>query len=207
MVLNKIQMEAVMKKDVKEIMIQSTIELIKEYGDFNKITIRDIASKSNVGVGLINYHFQTKENLIDFCIFKLIREFITGLEVNVKKQTLSPVEQLRFVFIEICQFLVDNTEVSKLGMLLDLNAQNLDDNTDIATNMYFNILKEILKDKSDQEIHLQLHMLMASLQFAFLRSDLFKKNTGIDFYDEQDRKQLIVNLIERIIISRKIRRV
>ncbi len=48
-------------KGIKEKIIHATIELIKKHGDISKITVRDIAANAGVGIGLINYHFQTKD--------------------------------------------------------------------------------------------------------------------------------------------------
>ena len=43
-------------KEIKEKIISATMELIKEHGDTSKITVRDIAARTGVGIGLINYH-------------------------------------------------------------------------------------------------------------------------------------------------------
>ena len=59
--------------NVKEEIIDFTINLIKKYqGNLEKVTIREIASLGNWSVGLINYHFKNKENLIKICVNKII---------------------------------------------------------------------------------------------------------------------------------------
>ena len=56
-------------KNCKEELIAITTALIKENnGDVEKVTIRDIASRSGVSVGLINYHFGDKDKLITECV-------------------------------------------------------------------------------------------------------------------------------------------
>ena len=51
--------------NVKDAIIRTTTELIQEYnGDATKITMRKISERVNVGLGLINYHFGSKEQLI-----------------------------------------------------------------------------------------------------------------------------------------------
>ena len=70
-----------MKNDeVKKSIIKATIEIIETSdGDINKITARKIADKSGVALGLINYHFGSKENLIAQCSREIINEKIFGL--------------------------------------------------------------------------------------------------------------------------------
>ena len=50
---------------VDKAIIQATIALINENGEcIDDITVREICKKADVGLGLINYHFGSKENLI-----------------------------------------------------------------------------------------------------------------------------------------------
>ena len=59
--------------NAKSEIIDFTINLIKKYqGNLEKVTIREIASLGNWSVGLINYHFKNKENLIKICVNKII---------------------------------------------------------------------------------------------------------------------------------------
>ena len=52
-------------ENCKEKLIEVTIGLINEHGgDVDKVTIREICAASGVSVGLINYHFGNKNNLI-----------------------------------------------------------------------------------------------------------------------------------------------
>ena len=59
--------------DIKEKIINTTISLIQHSdGLVENITVRDIAQKANVAVGLINYHFDSKKNLIEMCVQRII---------------------------------------------------------------------------------------------------------------------------------------
>lgn len=69
-----------MKKSKKERLIEVTIELLKRHkGNVNEVIIREICKECNVSVGLINYHFKNKEQLITLCtqkiVFKVIENF------------------------------------------------------------------------------------------------------------------------------------
>ena len=59
--------------DVKEKIIETAITLIKNSdGLVENITIREIAQKADVAVGLINYHFGSKSRLIETCVQRII---------------------------------------------------------------------------------------------------------------------------------------
>lgn len=50
-------------KDARERIIEVTLNILDEVGDIEKVIIWQIAERTkNVGVGLINYHFKTKDN-------------------------------------------------------------------------------------------------------------------------------------------------
>jgi AcrR family transcriptional regulator len=188
------------KAEAKEKIIIATTELIKEYGDISKITIRDIAVKAEVGVGLINYHFQTKENLIDLCILRIISYFIEELESLYKDTEMNPIGKLKHAFKLKCAYVAANPEIARISMLLDLNSDSEGDNTDRAARVHFKGLREIFGyRKTDGELFVILHTLMASIQGAFLRNNVFKAHTGIDFFDDDQRESFIDSLIDELI--------
>ena len=56
------------EQDARERIISSAIEILYEVSDIEKITVRQIAERANVGIGTINYHFNSKDNLLSFAI-------------------------------------------------------------------------------------------------------------------------------------------
>lgn len=52
--------------DNKETIIQAAIALIEEKGeDLDTVTVREISKRAGVGLGLVNYHFEIKINLLN----------------------------------------------------------------------------------------------------------------------------------------------
>ena len=74
--------------DNKETIIQTTIALIEEKGeDLDKITVREISKKAGVGLGLVNYHFGNKDNLLHSseCLkYGIFKRFVSYLLLTHK---------------------------------------------------------------------------------------------------------------------------
>ena len=67
-------------EEIKQRIIETTIGIIEESdGDINNITARKIAQNSGVALGLINYHFGSKENLIAECCKQIINDMLLGM--------------------------------------------------------------------------------------------------------------------------------
>ncbi|HYE11729.1 MAG TPA: TetR/AcrR family transcriptional regulator, partial [Patescibacteria group bacterium] len=173
------------KNSVKEKIVDATIELIGKSASIESVTIRDIAAKAGVGVGLINYHFQTKENLINQCVQKIIGNVISRFDVMYQGLTMEPLDKLRFLTKATCTFLAQNQGISRISILSDLFAGNASDNTAQTIEAYLPVIKEIWGDKkTKEEIFLSTHILIAALQSAFLRRNVFMQSTKIDFFDK-----------------------
>lgn len=76
-------LEAVIKsndKDARERIIEVTLNILDEVDDIEKVTVWQIVERANVGVGLINYHFKTKDNFTG--VFLVISIVLLIMYVN-----------------------------------------------------------------------------------------------------------------------------
>lgn len=192
------------KQDAKEQIINSTIELIREYGDTSKITIRDICDKSNVGVGLVNYHFQSKENLINVCVQRIIGNIINGFDELQRSINLNPIEKLKLLLRINLKFLIDNPGISKVSIVSDLTNGYSNDNSIQTRNAYLALLKEIYgNSKEESELNIILQILVSTLQVVFLRKDVLIVTDNINLNDESQRDRYINSIVERIFFDLK----
>ena len=82
--------------NIKEAIIKATTELIEENkGEAKAVTARAIAERSGIALGLINYHFKSKDKLIEMCVQRIVNRillcFYSGTESgeNVIKSVTS----------------------------------------------------------------------------------------------------------------------
>ena len=67
-------------KETKDRIIKCTTDLILERdGDIDNVTIRMIAARAGIGVGLANHYFQSKEQLVSECIDRVFSELFEML--------------------------------------------------------------------------------------------------------------------------------
>lgn len=190
------------KTSVKEKLIATTIKLIENNESIEDVTVRDIAAAAEVGTGLINYHFQTKDNLIKICVERIIGDVIQNFDRIYKSLTMAPLEKLRFLTKRMCTFLIQNPGISRVSILSDLFSGSNADNSVTTIHAYRPVVREVCgPDKSDKEIYLLTQILTATIQSVFLRADVLKENTDIDFNNTEQRDELIDFLIDSIFNS------
>ena len=85
--------------DNKETLIQAATTLIEERGEhIEEITVREICKNAGVGLGLVNYHFGSKDKLIEICVERIINGIVEHFQ-NIREETeeLSPFEKLEYL--------------------------------------------------------------------------------------------------------------
>ena len=112
------------KEKVKETIINATTELIEQSGgEIKNITARSIADKSGVALGLINYHFESKENLIAICVQGIVNKVLMNFAPDKKDYTepdgLTDKQRLISFAQQTFDFLFDNYAIIKISILSD----------------------------------------------------------------------------------------
>ncbi len=173
---------------VKEKIIESAIALLQEKRDVEKVSMREIARRADVAVSMINYHFQTKDNLVRLAVQRLIGSVIGKADTSLPMKSYLK-NAMRFVSAQ--------PGISRVSILTDYTSGKLDDNSSRVTESVYRILKETIGAKhSDLELRLMAHTQVAAVQVLFLRSELFRKETGMDFYDDDQRDTLMDMIID-----------
>ncbi len=188
-----------MAKNVKEKILEAATALIGECVSIESVTVRDIAAKAGVGVGLVNYHFQTKENLINQCVQKIIGNVINNFDMVYQSLAMEPLDKLRVLTKRMCSFLVQNKGISRMSILSDQFAGNFSDNTAQTIRAYLPVISEVCgHKKSDKELQVLAHILISTLQSAFLRRDILLQSMQVDFYDAQQQELFIDGVIDSL---------
>lgn len=179
-------------ENVKERIISVTIELIEQYGgDTKSITARMITEKAEVGLGLINYHFGSKDNLITECVQRIIGEVVSGF--HIEQEFPSDKERLIAWATYVFDFLFEHSAISRISILGDF--QNyLQDSNSVYTQYGF--MKSLKSDILEKDKPILVFILTAAMQAAFLGSTTVNHLLGYDFAKSEDRGRYIKKLID-----------
>lgn len=185
------------KENVKEMIISSTIELIERSdGDVNSITARAIAEKSDVALGLINYHFGNKENLISICVQRIVNNIIQRFSPeNVDygaDDGLTDKERLISFAQQTFDFIHNNFSVLKISILSDFKDYRTGSNS-AMTQIGFQMA--IRSGFSMKKKKLLSFCLTSIMQTAFLSGENSKAITGYDLSEKSERDSFIFDTV------------
>ena len=178
-------------KDVKERIIKATTELIEEYGgDTDRITSRRIAERADVALGLINYHFTNKDNLINTCTQRIINGIIMCfLPDDDGIVVLTDREQVAQRAKKVLDFLFKYNAICNISILEEYSNYKMRSNS-VAVQKGFSLA--IGKGSMDEETkRLLVFMLTSSIQVAFLSSNVSKDVLGYDLTVKEQRDACI----------------
>ena len=185
--------------DIKELLIDQTIVLIKESdGKPESITARAIAQRSGVALGLINYHFGSKDNLLAECSDKMINDLLSSMKPGVVKAEddgLSDRERLTGYAKQTFEYLFANRAIVKMSILSDFRSYGAGTNSALTQKGFQMALRGDIPEKSKRLIAFGL---ASSMQAAFLAADESKKITGYDLNTKKGRSSFIEDTVNML---------
>lgn len=185
--------------DIKERLIDQTIELIKESdGKPECITARAIAQRSGVALGLINYHFGSKDNLLAECSNKIINDILSSMKPGLAKAEddgLSDRERLILYAKQTFEYLFANSAIVKMSILSDFRSYGEDTNSALTQKGFQLALRGDIPEKSKRLIAFSL---ASSMQTAFLAADESEKITGYDLNTKKGRGSFIEDTVNML---------
>lgn len=178
--------------NVKNRIIEETTKLIEQHnGSIKDITARMIAAKAGIGLGLINYHFGSKEKLITECVQRIIGKVVT--EFQMTKQYETDKERLTACSVYVFNFLFEHSAISRVSILGDLQDYTQDCNS-VLTQRGFSL--SLKNGMGDEDKSMFVFILTAAMQVAFLGSETVKQLLGYDFTKGEDRAAYIGKLVD-----------
>jgi AcrR family transcriptional regulator len=175
-------------------LMDAALSILKDGVDPTKVTTRMIAAKAGVGIGLINYHFGSKDNLLNETVSRemvITADGITSTDQNLD----NPREGLMDLLKQTSKAAAGNPELTKIPIYHEL----MKGRPNTAEYLLPYLRKIFGTTKPETELKALAYVLISALQVIFLRSDIFKEYTGIDILDDVQRNVAIEMLINNII--------
>lgn len=179
----------------QNLIIDTTKALLEETEDIEKITVRQIAERANVGTGLINYHFKSKDALLSIAIGDTMAKIISNFSESDSYADLTPVEKLKAMLIEL--YALSDKKEKLMRFILSHDIMN----GNMQTPLYLTpLLKQIFGDKKDEiQLRILALQILYPIQVTGLNRKAFYMYSGIDVSDKEQRSRFIDNLINNLI--------
>lgn len=172
----------------KDQLLDATFSLMEEKDDPFQVTSREIAARAGVKPSMINYCFESRENLIYLTFQKQYLKFLEEKHVEeLMKKDLPPKKFLKEIHYIIAECLVENPKFNKAitpSVLFkrDLGHQSFS---------YPYVKKHYGKRKTEKECRLIAYELSTMMQLILYRKEDIKKGFGIDLDDKKQLRKYI----------------
>ncbi|MDY0100719.1 MAG: helix-turn-helix domain-containing protein [Bacilli bacterium] len=193
------------RDEVKQMIIDKTRVLIQEKG---AVTIKDIAEATNMNVAAVNYHFGSKDNLIQLVIFEVLNKL--KQEIMERLITLNETQDMDSFLFEtltlLYNFVVNNVGVTKY-LFLSLDSQLLSANELINsffaenefTELVYKQLNLIMKTDDPKKLTTRYMIIFSSVVMPLL-VQLLQGQEGVAtmFTDPEFKEYYINDLLDLI---------
>lgn len=177
----------------REKILETAFELISEVKDVNKVTIREIAKRAEVSIGLINYHFKTKDYMLMEAVSRELAKKATIWQQKSNDTDTNPKQNLKYMLIELMEIGVNYLYLVEIAAKFELTEGDI--NTPLFILPY---IKQITK-KDEITSKLIAFSLISSLQSATLRRNKIKKYLNIDIEKKEDRKKYVNIMVNSLL--------
>jgi len=189
------------KPSVREKIILATIEGIEEQG-IQSLTVRDIAQRADVNIAAINYHFGSKDNLMEIALHQTIDEaFVNMITEELGQKDRDPASALCGFFTALLSGLRQFPGLTRAHLYGPLMENDFRGVFPVRFKTFITNLhqkcREFFREMPDKEIQLVLMEILSAVIFPGLTSGLFEEYTGIDFDDPEAQKNYVTHLVHR----------
>lgn len=182
-------------QESRQRILAATIDILNEIDDPARITVRQIAERAGVGIGAINYHFQSKDNLV----IQAVNHIVEGAAANwyepLQHTDVDAVTRLKRLIKDTASAVARYDKFMRITISYGLLQGEMD-----TSALILPLLREIVGgDMSESELRVLAFQLIIPTQVAYLRADAFKGFTGVDLYDESQRDAMLDLMVDHLI--------
>ncbi len=183
------------EQEAKERIIEATASLLEAGADPDKLTVRKIAEEAGVGTGLINYHFGSKENLLNEAVVSKMDVVAMEMLSAAASEDTDPKEALKKLLITTSQVAFEYPEFAKISIKHDL----LQGRMDVASMLVPLVRRIFGRTKNETQVRLIALELITTLQLIFLRHDVFRIYSGYDVMEREQRAKMFDEYFDSVL--------
>lgn len=179
--------------NAKEKIFQAAMELVSSETPDQNITTRDIASKAGVNLALINYYYQSKENLLSQVVGTMMGSIIEKSVQNDFANADAEV-RLRSMLLSTAAAAFKYRNICKIAVSLELKS-----GCENSCKVVMPLLREIFGKRSESDLKIIALQLMMPFHHIVLKPEQYNRYLDTDFFDETKRNQKINQMVDCIL--------
>jgi AcrR family transcriptional regulator len=183
------------RTEAKQRLVRVTVELLRDSPDPSNVTVRQIAARAEVGIGLINYYFGSRDSLINEAIGMLISEKVEPYLNESLASAQSPMERLVELVVASGEVAALYPQYAETSLVYTLMHEKMD-----VPAMILPLLRGILgENRPELEIRWMAYSLIVTTQAMFIHRRELQVFVGMNFNDRNDRREAIETIIKTIV--------
>lgn len=188
------------KQDTRSKIMRAAVDMIGREGNLG-VTIREIADKAGVNVAAINYHFSSKENLLEE-VERVTMERVTSIYNCLLDGSESPRERLINWADELMRYLIDYPGIIYMIGTRILQSENKSaglgeylSDSDVRLNP---VVRELTGISDERLLSFKALQLISGVVYPTLIYSGTKKALGQIISSERVRKSYLVVLVDSL---------
>jgi len=182
-------------QEARNRIIKAAIEILDEVSDVERVTVRQVAERANVGIGLINYHFQTKDNLLKIAIEGSLANMATNLTAPGNESPVEPVAKLKAMLQELYDYAQRHEKLIQFTLKQGILGGDLQ-----ASLFLIPVLREIFgNEKTETDLRIIALQILLPIQITSMNTSGFHLFSGIDLHSLEQRNSYINKLVDNLI--------
>lgn len=167
----------------REKLLAAAEKLMEQYDDPFKVTSRQIASEAGMQAAMINYCFDSRENLIYQVFQNKYENTLKDADVIgiVTDNNLTPKDKLKKLHFIVARFLVNDFKFTKA--ITSFVLFNRDLSKDAFSLKY--VMEHYNGSKTKEECKLIAYELSTMMQLIIYRCEDIEKDMGINLHNEE----------------------
>jgi len=180
----------------KEKIFQAAMELVAGGKTDQQITTREIASKAGVNLALVNYYYQSKENLLSQVVGTMMGDIIKQSNQN-SRTSADAQTRLRNMLLATADAAVKYRNICKIAISHELKY-----GCGNSCKLVMPLLKEILTECDESDLNIIAMQLMIPFHHIVLKPEFYSRYLDTDFFDEEKRRQKINQMVDCVLSGR-----
>ncbi len=188
-------------KGTKRKIIEAALNIISTEG-FCKVTVRKVASLAGVNVAAINYHFGTKEQLINEALLNITEQLKSSFAI-LRSEEIMPEDRLKIFLDNYAITMLRYPDILKNFIMQSITECHISGEYEAfikkqGYDLIKNTLKQIRPEDSETLIEMRIMQMLGGLAFPVLVANRTIALKDFDYSHEEVRSQYVDIMMEYI---------